>query len=502
MGAATTGGDGQLIDLTPSTEHGATSLRGVPGEHPQHECGVFGVYAPGEDVARITYFGLFALQHRGQESAGIAVADGERLIWHKEMGLVSQVFDEVTLGELRGYIAIGHTRYSTTGSSVLCNAQPLLVDTPYGRLAVAHNGNIVNTRQLRHELESEGIHFETTNDSEVIARCIASLHRGDIVAAVQETMARVQGAYSVVVLTADTLIAFRDPNGLHPLCLGTLNGHGYVVSSETCALNVVGARFLREVEPGELVAIDAGGVRTVQATPAGRPAMCLFEFIYFGRPDSTIYGRSLHRVRRQMGQELAREHPAAADLVVPVPDTSFPAAIGFSEASGIPYGEGLIKSRYIGRTFIEPDQRLRELGVRMKYQPLTENLSGRRVVMVDDSIVHGTTTGQIVRLLRDAGATEVHVRICSPPVQWPCFYGIDMATRKELIASRLDVEEIRRHIGADSLGYLSLPGVMLAIGLPRSQFCDACFSGDYPIDIPRDVQLTKLLLEEEPVLVG
>jgi amidophosphoribosyltransferase len=281
-----------------------------------------------------------------------------------------------------------------------------------------------------------------------------------------------------------------------------LNGHGYVASSETCALNVVGARYLREVGPGELVAIDADGLRVVQATPAGRPAMCLFEFIYFGRPDSTIYGRSLHTARRQMGQELAREHPATADLVLPVPDTSFPAAIGFSEASGIAYGEGLIKSRYIGRTFIEPDQRLRELGVRMKYQPLTENLAGRRVVMVDDSIVRGTTTGQIVRLLRDAGATEVHVRICSPPVQWPCFYGIDMATRKELIAARLDVEEIRKHIGADSLGFLSLQGVMRAIGLPRGQFCDACFSGDYPIEIPHDVQLTKLLLENEPALVG
>jgi amidophosphoribosyltransferase len=497
MGATTTGGD-ERIRAAHSTPHQAKRV----DDHPRHECGVFGVYAQGEDVARITYFGLFALQHRGQESAGIAVTDGKRLIWQKEMGLVSQVFDEVTLGELRGHIAIGHTRYSTTGSSVLCNAQPLLVDTPYGRLAVAHNGNIVNTRQLRHELEEEGIRFETTNDSEVIARCIGSLHRGDIVAAVQETMARVQGAYSVVVLTAEKLIAFRDPNGLHPLCLGTLNGHGYVVSSETCALNVVGARYLREVEPGELVAIDSQGLRAVQATPAGRPAMCLLEFIYFGRPDSTIYGRSLHTARRQMGQELAREHPAPADLVIPVPDTSFPAAIGFGEASGIPYGEGLIKSRYIGRTFIEPDQRLRELGVRMKYQPLTENLAGKRVVMVDDSIVRGTTTGQIVRLLRDAGATEVHVRICSPPVRWPCFYGIDMATRKELIAARLDVEEIRAHIGADSLCYLSLPGLMRAIGLPRNQFCDACFSGDYPIEIPHDVQLTKLLLEGEPALVG
>lgn len=315
-------------------------------------------------------------------------------------------------------------------------------------------------------------------------------------------MQRVQGAYSVVVLSRHQLVAFRDPNGLHPLCLGTLNGHGYVVSSETCALNVVGARFLREVGLGEIVAIDADGLRQLQAVSPRRPAMCLFEFIYFARPDSTIYSQCLHTARQRMGRELAREHPAEADLVIPVPDTSFPGAIGFAEQSGIPYGEGLIKSRYIGRTFIEPDQRLRERGVRMKYQPLSENLAGRRVVMVDDSIVRGTTTGQIVRLLRDAGASEVHVRITSPPVQWPCFYGIDMATRQELIAAQLDVEAIRRHIGADTLGYLSLEGVMRAIGLPPGRFCTACFSGDYPIPVPKDLKLTKFLLEgdagEEP----
>jgi amidophosphoribosyltransferase len=468
----------------------------VLDDRPHHECGVFGVYAPGEDVARLTYFGLFALQHRGQESAGIAVADGESIQWHKDMGLVSQVFDEAVLGTLQGHAAIGHTRYSTTGSSVLCNAQPLMVDTQFGRIAVAHNGNIVNTRQLRRELEAEGHCFETTNDSEVIARCIGSLHRGDIVEAVEETMRRVQGAYSVVVLTEDSVVAFRDPHGLHPLCLGSLNGHGTVVSSETCALNVVGARYLREVEPGELVAIDKGGIQSVQAMPRGRPAMCLFEFIYFARPDSDIFGRCLHGARQGMGRELAKEHPVDADLVIPVPDTSVAAAIGFAQQSGIPFGEGLIKSRYIGRTFIEPDQRLRERGVRMKYQPLTENLAGKRIVMVDDSIVRGTTTGKIVKLLRDAGATEVHVRISSPPVQWPCFYGIDMATRQELIASRLDVEKVRQHIGADTLGHLSLDGVFRAIGLSRTQFCHACFSGDYPIPIPEDVKLTKLLLEE------
>jgi amidophosphoribosyltransferase len=467
-------------------------------EHPHHECGVFGVYAPGEDVARLTYFGLFALQHRGQESAGIAVAGREGLLWHKDMGLVSQVFDEPVLGTLRGHIAIGHTRYSTTGSSVLCNAQPLLVETAHGRIAVAHNGNIVNTRQLRQELEAEGICFETTNDSEVIARCIGSLHRGDVIEAVKETMRRVEGAYSVVVLTDTSLVAFRDPHGLHPLCLGTLNGHGTVVSSETCALNVVGARYLREVEPGELVAIDGKGLHSVQAVPPQRSAMCLFEFIYFARPDSDIFGRCLHGARQGMGRELAREHPVDADLVIPVPDTSVAAAIGFAQESGIPYGEGLIKSRYIGRTFIEPDHRLRERGVRMKFQPLSENLAGKRIIMVDDSIVRGTTTGKIVKLLRDAGAIEVHVRISSPPVRWPCFYGIDMATRQELIASRLDVEAIRTHIGADTLGYLSLDGVFRAIGLPRDQFCHACFSGDYPIPVPSELKLTKFVLEEAP----
>ena len=440
-------------------------------DRPHDECGVFGVFSPGADIARLTYFGLFALQHRGQESAGIAVSDGETIHCHRAMGLVSQVFDEADLSRLQGDIGIGHTRYSTTGSSILCNAQPIIVQTAYGPIAVAHNGNIVNTRQLRQELENDGIRFQSTNDSEVIAQCIATLHRGDIVRAVRETMACVEGAYSVVVLTNEQLLAFRDPCGIRPLCLAARNGTGTVVSSETCSLNVIGAQFIREIEPGELVVIDRSGISEYPALFPQRPAMCVFEFIYLARPDSYIYGKSLHAARVRMGQELAAEHPVDGQVVIPVPDTGFPAAIGFSQASKIPVNEGLIKNRYIGRTFIQPDQRMRELGVRMKLSALKENIVGRRVVMVDDSIVRGTTTGQIVKLIREAGATQVHVRISSPPVKWPCFYGIDMADRKDLIAAKRSVEEIREHVGADSLGYLSVKGVMRAIGMRVQHRC-------------------------------
>jgi len=470
-------------------------------DRPHDECGVFGVFHPGTNVARLTYFGLFALQHRGQESAGIAVSDGDTIRCHKDMGLVSQVFDEEHLACLTGSISVGHTRYSTTGSSILCNAQPITVNTAHGPIAVAHNGNIVNTRQLRADLEAEGILFESTNDSEVIARCIGSLYRGDIVKAVRETMARIEGAYSVVVLTRDQLLAFRDPNGIRPLCMASLNGRGTVVSSESCALSVIDAHFIREVDPGELIVVDESGITNYPPLVPERPAMCVFEFIYLARPDSTIYGRSLHAARRRMGQELAQEHPVTdAHVVIPVPDTGFPAAIGFSERSKVPFSEGLIKNRYIGRTFIEPDQRMRELGVKMKLSALKENLAGRRVVMVDDSIVRGTTTGQIVKLIREAGATQVHVRISSPPVKWPCFYGIDMADRKDLIAAKRSVEEIREHIGADSLGYLSMKGLTRAIGLGRDKFCHACFTGDYPIEVPKELRVSKFALEE-PALV-
>ena len=465
-------------------------------EGPHEECGVFGVYAPGEDVARLAYFGLFALQHRGQESAGIAVSDGAQVKWFKEMGLVTQIFDERTLSQLQGDIAIGHTRYSTTGSSILRNAQPLHCAWGDGTVAVAHNGNLINTEELRAELEAEGIAFDTTNDSEVIARLIATQQDKTLEDAVAHTMGRLQGAYSVVILTENTLIGIRDPYGNRPLSLGLLGNKHYVIASETCALATVGAQYVREVEPGEMIILDKQGMRTRQAQPMVRNATCLLEFIYFARPDSMIYGRGLHNARRRMGHELAREHPVPeADMVMPIPDTGTPAAIGFAEASGIPYGEGVVKNRYIQRTFIQPDQRMREAGVRMKLMPIKESLAGKRVVMVDDSIVRGTTTGQIVKLLFDAGAAEVHVRITAPPVKYPCFYGIDMANQKDLVAAHHSVEEIRELIGATSLGYLSQAGVTRAIGIHKDKFCRACFDGHYPIEIPPHVKASKFALE-------
>ena len=473
---------------------------------PREECGVFGIFAPGEDVARLTYFGLFALQHRGQESAGIMVSDGCDIKWYKEMGLVTQIFDERTLSQLQGHIAIGHTRYSTTGSSVLRNAQPLHCAWGDGTVAIAHNGNLINTEELRAELEAEGVPFGTTNDSEVIARMIATQQDKTLEEAVAHTMTRLQGAYSVVILTEDKLIGIRDPVGNRPLCLGIHNNKNYVLASETCALNTVGAQYLREVEPGEMIVIDKSGLRELQVIPIERRATCMLEFIYFARPDSTLYGRGLHDCRRRMGHELAREHPVSslgtsnlvipgADMVMPIPDTGTPAAIGFAEASGIPYGEGVVKNRYIQRTFIQPDQRMREAGVRMKLMPIKEALAGKRVVMVDDSIVRGTTTGQVVKLLFDAGAAEVHVRITAPPVRFPCFYGIDMANLEELVAAKHTVEEIRQMIGATSLGYLSLSGVAKAIGIPDDKFSRACFDGDYPIEIPPHIRVSKFALE-------
>ncbi len=467
-----------------------------PDEAPSEECGVFGIHAPGEDVARLTYFGLFALQHRGQESAGIAVSDGYNVKWYKEMGLVTQIFDERTMDQLQGNIAIGHTRYSTTGSSVLRNAQPLHCAWGDGTVAVAHNGNLINTEELRAEMEAEGIVFDGTNDSEVIARMIATQQDKTLPDAVAHTMSRLRGAYSVVILTEDTLIGIRDPYGVRPLCLGLLDQKHYVLASETCALNTVGAQYVREVEPGEMIILNRHGIEERQAVPMARHATCLFEFIYFARPDSSMYGRGLHDARRRMGQELFREHPVeGAHMVMPIPDAATPAAIGFAEASGIPYGEGVVKNRYIGRTFIQPDQRMRAAGVRMKLMPIKEALAGKRVVMVDDSIVRGTTTGQVVKRLFDAGAAEVHVRITAPPVRYPCFYGIDMANQDDLVAAHHSVEQIREMIGATSLGYLSLNGVTRAIGVPKDNFCRACFDGKYPIEIPSHVKVSKFALE-------
>ncbi len=458
-----------------------------------HEaCGVFGIYAPGLDVARITFFGLYALQHRGQESAGITTGDGHGLHTFKAMGLVVQVFSEEDLASLKGHLAIGHNRYSTTGSSKECNAQPIEVRSDLGSLTLAHNGNLVNTVPLAEQLTRRGEQLETSTDTEVIARIIAMAPGLTWESRISRGLRRMQGAYCLVMATPDTLFAARDPLGVRPLCIGRLNG-GWVVASESCALDTVGATYIREVAPGELIAIDAQGLRSVQAVESRRRATCIFEFIYFARPDSVINGRLVYQVRQEMGRHLAREYPVEADLVIPVPDSAIPAATGYSQESGIPFGEGLIKNRYIGRTFIQPDQRLRNVGVQLKFNPMPEVLSGKRVVVVDDSIVRGTTTPPVVTLLRKAGAREVHFRICAPPMRHPCYLGVDTARRSELIASRMSVEEIRKHIGADTLGYLSLEGLLESVGTGQADYCRACFTGNYPIPVQLDMD--KLVLE-------
>jgi amidophosphoribosyltransferase len=484
-------------------------------DRPQEECGVFGIYAPGVDVARRTFFGIFALQHRGQESAGIAVSSGavpdgavntgDAMKLHTAMGLVSQIFSQEILETLTGNIAVGHTRYSTTGSSSACNAQPILVDSPEGQLALAHNGNLVNAAALREELENSGVEFSTSMDTEVMGRIIESCHDCTLEEALLGMMRRVQGAYSLTMMTQDTLIALRDPNGVRPLCLGQLSpeeGGGYVVASETCALNVAGAKFVREIEPGEILFINKDGLESVHYKGLAeeredRPALCIFEFIYLARPDSQLMNKNVHHARRRMGELLAEQAPCDADVVIGVPDSGLPAAIGYATGSGIPYQEGLIKNRYIARTFIQPDQTQRELGVRMKLTPLEDVLNGKRVVVVEDSIVRGTTTKRIVQMIRDAGATEVHLRISSPPYKWPCFYGIDTAARKDLIAYQRSVEEIRQYNGADSLAYITMDNLIEAVGQPKTVFCRACFDGEYPISIPQDIKFTKLVLGED-----
>lgn len=475
-------------------------------ERMQEACGVFGVYAPGEDVGRLTYFGLYALQHRGQESAGIAVSVGNDVAVYRDMGLVNQVFDEKILSVLKGDMAIGHTRYSTTGSSLFCNAQPVMIKSEDRIMALGHNGNLINSAELQRALKNKNVHFQGTSDSEVLAWWIASSEKQDIVEAIAESMPHLKGAYSLVILTPESLIAVRDPYGIRPLCIGRLNHTpgktGYVFASETCALNVIGAEYLREVDPGEIVVVKDGQMKSFNAVPCERQATCIFEIIYFARPDSYILGRSVHLARRRMGKILAREHPVDADLVVNVPDSSTPAAIGFSEAAEIPFGEVLIKNRYIHRTFIQPDQRLRDLGVRMKLNPLKEEIEGKRIVLVDDSIVRGTTSAKIVKLLKEAGAREVHVRVSSPPIRHPCYYGIDMATRAELIASGRETDEVREKIGADSLEYLSMEGMLEAVGLSVERFCTACFTDDYPIKVPEQLELDKLALEKsEPTFM-
>jgi amidophosphoribosyltransferase len=457
-------------------------------------CGVFGVHAADRDVARVTYFGLFALQHRGQESAGIAVSDEGRLTALRDLGLVTQVFDEQKLHGLRGQVAIGHTRYSTTGSSQWSNAQPLVQHGRARTVALGHNGNLVNEGALREQLGAEGVTLRATSDSEVIAALIAN-HEGPLDEAVANAMRRLEGAYSIVALSERTLIAFRDPHGFRPLVLGRINDD-WVVASETCALDLVGAEFVREVDRGEAVLIDEHGLRSVQAVkPAEDGALCIFEFFYLARPDTQLSGIEVHGARVRMGERLAAESPVDADLVLPIPDSGTPAAIGFSRAIGVPFSEGLIKNRYIQRTFIQPDQELRAQGVRLKFNPLAE-VAGKRLVVVDDSIVRGNTTRQIVQMLFDAGAAEVHVRISSPPVIGQCFYGIDLADPAEMIAADRTVEEIREYIGATSLAYLSHEGLVEATKRPQSELCRACLTGDYPTAVP--AQHAKLRFEPTP----
>jgi amidophosphoribosyltransferase len=460
-----------------------------------HEaCGVFGIYAPDEDIARLTFFALFALQHRGQESAGIATSDGNNIQVYAKMGLVSQVFSEASLANLDGHIGIGHNRYSTTGSSQTCNVQPIIVGRGSNTIAVAHNGNIINASHLREELSSMGFAFNTSTDTEVIANLIISSSEKKWVDKIRYAMHRLQGVYSLTVMTADSLFGVRDSLGVRPLSIGTINGNGWVIASETCALDHIGADFLREIEPGEIVVINADGLKSHRETTE-RKGLCIFEFIYFARPDSIINGRLLYPARQMMGEILAQEHPVDADLVMGVPDSATAAAIGYARYSQIPLCEGLLKNRYVGRTFIEPDQRIRNLGVKLKFNPMPQVLDNKRVVVVDDSIVRGTTTPQVVKMLRKAGAKEIHMRICAPPIRYPCFFGVDMATRWELIAAQKSIPEIRDYIGADSLGFMSVPGLIKAVGLPRETFCLACFTGNYPI--PVQLEMDKLALEND-----
>ena len=469
----------------------------LPGteEGPHDECGVVGVYMPGGDASHLAFFGLFALQHRGQESAGIAAADGEDISVHAEMGLVTQIFREPDFYPLSGEFAIGHTRYSTMGSSLLCNAQPLVVQGQHGKLALANNGNIINAPQLKEQLQSEWeCGFSSTTDTEVLAYLLANAPGPTWEDRIFHCMRQLEGAFSAVALTPDTLLAARDPLAIRPMCLGKLNG-GWIIASESCALDHLGATYLRDLEPGEAVVINKEGFRSsIWSGSTGRRALCVFELIYFARPDSVLDGKLVHSVRQELGAQLAREHPVEADLIIGIPDSSTAAAVGYAQESGIPYSEGLIKNRYVGRTFIEPEQRLRDLGVRQKFNPLTEVIRDKRLVLVDDSIVRGTTTPHVVGLLRRAGAREIHMRVCAPPIKHPCFMGVDMASRQELIAANMSVEEIRQMIGADSLGYLGVKGLMKVAGGSQGGFCDACFTGNYPV--PVQLELTKLVLED------
>ena len=472
---------------------------------PQDACGVFGVWAPDEEVAKLAYFGIYALQHRGQESAGIAVSKGTQIVVFKDMGLVSQVFNEATLSSLgRAHLAIGHCRYSTTGASVWKNAQPTFRSTASGGIALGHNGNLTNTLELQDWLAERDDATESllpgsllndaTTDTSLVTALLATFPGETIEQAAMQVLPRLRGAFSLVFMDEETLYAARDPQGIRPLVLGRLE-RGWVVASETAALDIVGASFVREIVPGELIAVDGNGLRSLTFAPPD-PKGCLFEYVYLARPDTMIAGARLHSVRVEVGRTLAREFPTEADLVIPVPESGTPAAIGYAEESGIPYGQGLVKNSYVGRTFIQPSQTIRQLGIRLKLNPLRDVIAGQRLVVVDDSIVRGNTQRALVRMLREAGAAEVHVRISSPPVKWPCFYGIDFASRAELIATGLNTEEICRSIGADSLGYVSLDGLVAATRIGKDALCRACFDGVYPVELPLSARLGKYVLED------
>jgi len=466
----------------------------LPGEKgPQDACGVFGVWAPGEEVAKLAYFGLYALQHRGQESAGIAASNGENILVFKDMGLVSQVFDEGALEALRGHLAIGHTRYSTTGASTWANAQPTLGPTKSGTVALGHNGNLTNTERLL-ELVAERLGQEALDairkggtDTAILTALLSWDRFNTLEETALELLPQVRGAFCFVFMDENHLYAARDPHGVRPLVIGELASGGWVVASEIPALDIVGATFVREVEPGEFLRIDEDGVHSQRFAEA-EPKGCIFEFVYLARPDTSIDGRSIHAARLEMGRALAREFPVEADLVIPVPESGTPAAVGYAQASGIPFAQGLTKNAYVGRTFIQPSQTLRQLGIRLKLNPLREVIAGKRLIVVDDSIVRGNTQRAIVQMLRDSGAAEVHVRISSPPVQWPCFYGIDFPTREELAAVGHAVDEVREQIGADSLGYISVEGMIAATQQAEDRLCTACFTGKYPIEPPIDAR--------------
>ncbi len=465
-------------------------------DKPEEACGVFGIYSyEGDHLGKTVYYGLFALQHRGQESCGIVITDGKIVNSHKGMGLVNVVFNEEILKKLNGNIAVGHTRYSTTGGSILANAQPFILETKFGPISLAHNGNLINTAELKHELSDKGFQFQGTSDTEVIAGLLANAEEDNFDDALLSVLKKIQGAFALVIMTRDKLYAVKDPHGIRPLCVGKLE-NAYVFASETCALDIVGASFLREISNGEIVMIDKDGMQSKTYSRNKRSSLCIFEFIYFARPDSIINGRSVYEARVNMGKYLAKEHPAQySELISGVPDSGIPAAVGFANESRIPFGDALIKNRYVGRTFIQPSQDMRDMGVKVKLNPLKETIRNKKIVVIDDSIVRGTTSRQIVKILKESGTREVHFRVSSPPITHSCFYGIDTSSRAELIAANLSIDGIRKYLDVDSLGYLSLDSLVKSVNLPRNTLCLACLSGEYPVEIPEKLENLKLLFK-------